>query len=360
MKIEFKKLDSKAVIPVRKHSGDAGADISCLHDIKIEPHSQMLVSTGLAVAIPEDTVLFVVPRSGLAAKKEISITNSPGTIDAGYRGELKVIVRNNSDKEFFASAGERIAQLVLLPCLFPELVEVDELEEASDSRGEGGFGSTDAAINKLSKVKLEDIVKEFNFRLGTSWASIKSEDGIEAAKVKFVDDTVVWLTLTEDKDLQYLSCAFKNVNGSSLYENVTVLLSSTDDAYLVCNFVHSEWRRLKFITASGFDVDETVKLLKAYDSVEMTSKHHNDSGMLQSIKVVFKDGSIGLLCLPVDTSMREAPTHEHEAACTCLLYANQSSYKSGKLYANFNIGPAMLPPYVANQFISECECMKNQ
>jgi hypothetical protein len=235
-----------------------------------------------------------------------------------------------------------------------------EDKQASDSRGEDGFGSTDAVINKLSKVKLEDIVKEFNFRLGTSWALIKSEDGIEAAKVKFIDDTVVWLTLTEDKDLQYLSCAFKNVNGSSLYENVTVLLSSTDDADWVCNFVHAEWRRLQFITASGFDIDETVKLLKADDSVEMASKHYSDLGMLQSIKVVFKDGSVGLLCLPVDTSMREAPEHEHEAACTCLLYANQSSYASGKFYANFNIGPTMLPPYVAKQFIFDCECMKNQ
>lgn len=130
-----------------------------------------------------------------------------------------------------------------------------EDKQASDSRGEDGFGSIDAVIDKLSKVKLEDIVKEFNFRLGTSWASIKSEDGIEAAKVKFVDDTVVWLTLTEDKDLQYLSCAFKNVNGSSLYENVTVLLSPTDDADWVCNFVHAEWRKLQFIAASGFDID---------------------------------------------------------------------------------------------------------
>lgn len=359
MKIEFKKLDSKAVIPVRKHSRDAGADISCLHDIKIEPHSQMLVSTGLAVAIPENTVLFVVPRSGLAAKKEISITNSPGTIDAGYRGELKVIIRNNSDKTFCASAGERIAQLVLLPCLFPDLIEVDELKEASDSRAEGGFGSTDTVINKLSKVKLEDIVKEFNFRLGTSEASLKSEDGAEAVKVKFVDGTVVWLTLTEDEtDLQYLSCAFKNVNGSDFEENVTALV--TDDADWVCDFVHAEWRRLQFIITSGFDIDETVKLLKADDSVEMVSKCYSNSGMLQSIKAVFKDGSVGLLCLPVDTSMREALEHEHEAACTCLLYANQSSYESGKFYANFNIGPAMLSPYVAKQFVSDCERMKNQ
>ena len=135
---------------------------------------------------------------------------------------------------------------------------------------------------------------------------------------------------------------------------------STDDADWACNFVHAEWRRLQFITASGFDIDETVKLLKADDSVEMASKHYSDSGMLQSIKVVFKDGSVGLLGLPIETSMREAPEHEHEAACTCLLYANQSSYESDKFYANFNIGPAVLPPYVAKQFIFDCERMKNQ
>ncbi|EHN12007.1 Deoxyuridine 5'-triphosphate nucleotidohydrolase [Patulibacter medicamentivorans] len=139
--IAFRRLDPAAVIPLRQHPGDAGLDLCCLEPIHLEPGDRAMVPTGLAVAIPEGHVGLVVPRSGLAARHGISLVNAPGTIDAGYRGELRVLLLN-SDREqpFIASSGERIAQLLVLPVALPVAVEVDELGETA--RGDGGFGST--------------------------------------------------------------------------------------------------------------------------------------------------------------------------------------------------------------------------
>ncbi|WP_320670941.1 dUTP diphosphatase [Patulibacter defluvii] len=139
--ITFRRLDPGARLPVRQHPGDAGLDLCCLEPVHLEPGERAMVPTGLAVAIPEGHVGLVVPRSGLAARHGVSLVNAPGTIDAGYRGELRVLLLN-SDREqsFIASSGERIAQLLVVPVALPVAIEVDELGETA--RGAGGFGST--------------------------------------------------------------------------------------------------------------------------------------------------------------------------------------------------------------------------
>lgn len=147
--LQFKKLEVDAVLPVKSHPTDAGFDLSaCLpsgeftssHDILLTPGQRALVPTGLAVAIPAGFVGMVAPRSGLAIKHGISVTNAPGIVDSGYRGELKVIVHNLSDSDFTINHGDRIAQLVVVPFLQWNSEEVDELPEAD--RGDAGFGST--------------------------------------------------------------------------------------------------------------------------------------------------------------------------------------------------------------------------
>jgi dUTP pyrophosphatase len=121
--------------------GDAGFDLSACERVELAPGRRALVPTGLAVAIPEGYAGFVQPRSGLAVKHGISIVNTPGLVDSGYRGELKVaLVNTDADKPFVVEAGMRIAQLVVLPVPELELVEVDELPESE--RGVRGFGST--------------------------------------------------------------------------------------------------------------------------------------------------------------------------------------------------------------------------
>ena len=142
IKVLIKKLSHKAQIPIYKTEGSSGMDLMALTEDKIviKPNKSALVPTGLSVAIPNDTEIQIRPRSGLAAKSQISVLNTPGTIDADYRGELKVILINLSDKVFVVEKGLRIAQMILCPVVKATLKEVTELENTE--RGSGGFGST--------------------------------------------------------------------------------------------------------------------------------------------------------------------------------------------------------------------------
>jgi len=131
------------VPPARAYAGDAGFDLSACERVELAPGERALVPTGLAVAIPDGYAGFVQPRSGLAARHGISIVNTPGLVDSGYRGELRVALLNTDLRErFVVESGMRIAQLVVVPLPEIELVEVDELPDSE--RGVRGFGSTHA------------------------------------------------------------------------------------------------------------------------------------------------------------------------------------------------------------------------
>ena len=142
IKVLVKKLNPKAELPKYKTEGSSGMDLMALIEkpIKIKPQSSALISTGLSIAIPEDTEVQIRPRSGLAAKLNISVLNTPGTIDSDYRGELKVILYNYGNEEFIVKNEDRIAQMVLMPIIKASFEEVENLPETI--RGEGGFGST--------------------------------------------------------------------------------------------------------------------------------------------------------------------------------------------------------------------------
>ncbi|WP_066519873.1 dUTP diphosphatase [Curtobacterium ammoniigenes] len=127
--------------PAYAHPGDAGADLVSTEAFELAPGERRLVGTGLRIALPEGFAAFVVPRSGLAAKHGITIVNAPGTVDAGYRGEIKVALLNTDRTEPYAvSAGDRIAQLIVMPVPVVRFVQVDALPESV--RGIGGFGSS--------------------------------------------------------------------------------------------------------------------------------------------------------------------------------------------------------------------------
>jgi dUTP pyrophosphatase len=139
--IPVKRLHEGATVPTRAYEGDAGLDLAACERVELGPGERALVGTGLAVAIPDGHAGFVQPRSGLAARHGIAVLNSPGLVDAGYRGELKVALLNTDQAEpFVVEPGMRIAQLVVVPVATPELVEVDELPISE--RGEKGFGSS--------------------------------------------------------------------------------------------------------------------------------------------------------------------------------------------------------------------------
>ena len=130
-----------AHVPVYAHPGDAGADLVSAEALRLGPGERALVATGVRIALPDGYVAFVVPRSGLAAKHGITIVNAPGTVDAGYRGEIKVSLLNTDAAEAYDIAvGDRIAQLIVMPVPRVRFVPVDELPDSA--RGEGGFGST--------------------------------------------------------------------------------------------------------------------------------------------------------------------------------------------------------------------------
>lgn len=140
MRVEFKKLCDNAVLPAYAHPGDAGMDLCAVAALTLEPGRAALVPTGLAMALPPNTEAQVRPRSGLALKHGITVLNTPGTIDEGYRGEVGVILINHGAKPFQIEPGMRIAQMVVAPVARAEVVEVSEL--GATRRGEGGFGST--------------------------------------------------------------------------------------------------------------------------------------------------------------------------------------------------------------------------
>tara|TARA_B110000046_G_C12807640_1_gene319896 strand:+ start:47 stop:487 length:441 start_codon:yes stop_codon:yes gene_type:complete len=141
-KILIKRLSKKVCLPKYETSGSSGMDLAAFinSNIKLEPKKSVIVPTGLAVSIPVGFEIQIRPRSGLAAKNNISVLNTPGTIDADYRGEIKVILINLGDKIFVIEKGLRIAQMVVCPIIQAQLQEVDELNNTI--RGKGGFGST--------------------------------------------------------------------------------------------------------------------------------------------------------------------------------------------------------------------------
>jgi dUTP pyrophosphatase len=137
----FTRLHEAAKAPLRAHPGDAGCDLFSAESARLEPGERASVGTGIAVEIPDGSAGLVLPRSGLAAKHGISVVNAPGLIDAGYRGELRVLLLNTDKTEpFEIEPGDRIAQLVIVEIADAEPVEADSLAESA--RGEGGFGST--------------------------------------------------------------------------------------------------------------------------------------------------------------------------------------------------------------------------
>lgn len=139
--LPIKRLDSEVELPSYAYSGDAGLDLRSNEDVRLRPFERRLVSTGLAIAIPDGYAGFVQPRSGLALREGLSMANTPGLIDAHYRGELKVCAINlDPEKTIHITKGERIAQLVIQKVPVVNLVEVEELD-ATD-RGSGGFGSS--------------------------------------------------------------------------------------------------------------------------------------------------------------------------------------------------------------------------
>ncbi|HSC50225.1 MAG TPA: dUTP diphosphatase [Gaiellaceae bacterium] len=143
IELAIRRLREEAVLPERAYSGDAGLDLSACERLELAPGERATVGTGLAVAIPDGFAGFVQPRSGLAARHGLTVVNSPGLVDCGYRGELRVVLLNTDASEpFVVEPGMRIAQLVVLPVPELELVEVEELPESE--RGVRGFGSSRA------------------------------------------------------------------------------------------------------------------------------------------------------------------------------------------------------------------------
>jgi dUTP pyrophosphatase len=143
IELPVQRLRDEALVPARAYAGDAGLDLAACERVELEPGERAIVHTGLAVAIPEGYAGFVQPRSGLADRHGISIVNSPGLIDSGYRGEVKVILLNTDRSEpFVVEYGMRIAQLVVLQVPEVELVELDELP--ATERGVRGHGSSGA------------------------------------------------------------------------------------------------------------------------------------------------------------------------------------------------------------------------
>ena len=142
VKVLIKKLDSKVQLPKYKTDGSSGMDLMALLESPVNLKSQesALIPTGISIAIPEDTEVQIRPRSGLAAKSNISVLNTPGTIDSDYRGEIKIILFNHGKEDFVINNNDRIAQMILMPIVKAEFEEVENLPKTL--RGSGGFGST--------------------------------------------------------------------------------------------------------------------------------------------------------------------------------------------------------------------------
>ncbi|MBX0298510.1 dUTP diphosphatase [Cryobacterium sp. 1639] len=137
-------LITASVLPTYCHPGDAGADLHAAEALVLAPGERALVGTGVSIALPDGYAAFVVPRSGLAAKHGVTVVNSPGTVDAGYRGEIKVCLLNtDSAAAFTVAVGDRIAQLIVSPVVRAQFIPVERLP--GSQRGDGGFGSTGVA-----------------------------------------------------------------------------------------------------------------------------------------------------------------------------------------------------------------------
>jgi dUTP pyrophosphatase len=141
-KVLIKKLDPAVKLPAYKTNGASGMDLMAFikEPVSVKPKTSNLIPTGLSVAFSEDYEIQIRPRSGLAAKNNISVLNTPGTVDSDYRGEIKVIIYNHGSENFVINNGDRIAQMILTPVIKMELEETNNLPETL--RGEGGFGST--------------------------------------------------------------------------------------------------------------------------------------------------------------------------------------------------------------------------
>ena len=142
VKVLIKKLNSKVQLPKYKTDGSSGMDLMAFTEspVNIRPQESALIPTGITIAIPEDTEIQIRPRSGLAAKSNISVLNTPGTIDSDYRGEIKIILFNHGKEEFIINKNDRVAQMILMPIIKAEFEEVKDLPKTL--RGSGGFGST--------------------------------------------------------------------------------------------------------------------------------------------------------------------------------------------------------------------------
>jgi len=140
MTLAFKRVSPDAILPAYAHPSDAGMDLMSVDDLVIPAGKRALVHTGLVMLLPPMYEGQVRPRSGLALKKGVTVLNTPGTIDSGYRGEIGVILANFGDEDFTVAKGDRIAQLVIAPVTQPTIVETTEVDETD--RGAGGFGST--------------------------------------------------------------------------------------------------------------------------------------------------------------------------------------------------------------------------
>ena len=140
MTLRFRKIHPDAVLPSYAHPSDAGMDVRSVEDLTIAPGKRALVHTGLVMLLPPMYEAQVRPRSGLSLKSGVTVLNTPGTIDSGYRGEVGVILANFGEADFQVKKGDKIAQIVIVPVTQPEIVETTEVDETD--RGSGGFGST--------------------------------------------------------------------------------------------------------------------------------------------------------------------------------------------------------------------------
>jgi len=143
LRVPFRRLRPEARVPGRAYAGDAGYDLSAAESVVLAPGERAVVGTGIAVAVPDGYAGLVLPRSGLAVRYGISLINTPGLVDPGYRGELMVpLINHDREETFEVEVGMRIAQLVLVRAAEAEFVSVEFLEEGADARGKGGFGSS--------------------------------------------------------------------------------------------------------------------------------------------------------------------------------------------------------------------------
>lgn len=140
MILKVKLLEKQAILPNYAHEGDAGLDLFSIEHKEILPGESALIGTGIAIELPENTEAQIRPRSGLALNFQVTLLNTPGTIDYGYRGEIKVIIINHGKNTFRVEKGMKIAQMVIMPVLKMDVIAVEEL--SNTGRGSGGFGST--------------------------------------------------------------------------------------------------------------------------------------------------------------------------------------------------------------------------